>query len=186
MYEYKIRLLSFVAMPLIFVLAGCANTAIPSSVVPPISNIHKHVNKSVYVTISIEQTTSENLMERMNSMTSKSWENLVKQSIVNSQLFSQVYDEPGADFVLNVSPFKMPKLEGFHANLFSDMTLQMESEWILTDADNKIVMREIIKTVHSAGADHMEAFAKYEITKAGLIQKNIREGLLAVSKLNLQ
>lgn len=187
MFKNKIRWLSYGAMLFAIVgLTGCASTAIPSSVVQTIPNLHKYA-KSVYVTVSITPTPGESLLERSERVTSKTWEQLVKQSIINTQLFFQIYDEPGADYVLNISPYKMPKLEGFHFNMFSDMTLQMESEWTLTDAvSNKVVMRKIIKTTHSAGADHMEAYAKHVITKAGLVQKNIQEGLLAVSKLNLE
>jgi hypothetical protein len=165
-------------------LCGCAAYA-TSAEQPAAPNIQLHA-KSVYLVVSMETAPAQGLIEGLLEEKRAGWHQLIADAITNSQLFSEIYREPGADYELRVAPRKMPQLES-HYNLFSDVTLEMEAEWTLTATlTDKVVMRKMIKTRHSDGADVMNALAKNNKARAGLIRKNIQEGLRAVSLLELE
>ncbi|MFG6429880.1 hypothetical protein [Roseateles sp. LYH14W] len=143
--------------------------------------------KSVFASVTLETPPAVGSVQVMTETKLPEWTHNIQQAIQKSGVFAELYSEPGADYTLKVVIRKVPVMEGWHFNIFSAMTLEMEAEWTLvatlTDA---VVMKQLIKTVHSDGASAWNAVEKHQITNRGLIAKHIAEGLSALSQLKLE
>jgi len=151
----------------------------------PSQALHHHA-KSVYVLVVMDTPPITDNIEGLYETKQAEWLKILKQEITKSKVFAELYSEPGADYTLKMTIKRVPPLAGWHFNLFSNMTLEMESEWTLvTTLSDEVIMKKAITTSHSDGASVMAALEKHQITKRGLMLKNIAEGLLAISQLKL-
>lgn len=163
---------------------GFANVAMASSAEPQPA-LRQHA-KSVFVMVTMETPPVSGVVEAINETKQPEWANNIKQAIQKTGVFAELYAEPGADYTLKVAIKNVPVLAGWHFNLFSAMTLEMESEWTLVATlTDVVVMKKTIKTTHSDGASVMNALEKHQVTNRGLVAKNIADGLLAISLLTL-
>ena len=149
------------------------------------AHLRQH-SKSLFVLATLETPPLADRLESLNETKLPQWTNSIKQELQKTKVFAELFPEPGADYTLKVSIKKVPVMGGWHFNPFSAMTLEMESEWTLVATlTDKVVMKRTIKTVHSDGASVWDAYEKHQVTNRGLISKNISEGILALSLLNL-
>ena len=106
----------------------------------------------------------------------------IKESIIDNGLFTQVLQDNSSEYLLNVTIVNMSK-PLFGANF----TVTMEAAWSLSETSTKqYLMRKAIKSSHTATMG--EAFAavtRLRLALEGAVQKNIEQGIIALSELNL-
>lgn len=148
-------------------LSGCASPAATKAMVPnSISDIRGH-----QCTVSIRtQGGSETGAIDTPNISNEDLAKAIEESIIKSGLFTQVVQTENSDYTLNVS------IIYFSKPLFG--TVNMETGWSLVDNVNKgIVMRESIKSSFSG--------SNLRLSVEGAARENIRLGLIAISKLQL-
>ena len=106
----------------------------------------------------------------------------IEESIIGNGLFKQVIHDNGSDYVLNVTIVNFSK-PGFGASF----SVSMDTAWSLSDPiTKKVVMRESIKSQHTATmGESFVGVTRLRLAVEGAAYENIRQGLMAISKLQL-
>jgi hypothetical protein len=107
----------------------------------------------------------------------------IEESIIKDGLFKQVIHDNGSDYVLNVTIVNFSK-PAFGASF----TVSMDAAWSLSDPiTKKVVMRESIKSQHTATmGESFVGATRLRLAVEGAAYENTRQGLMAISKLQLE
>jgi hypothetical protein len=161
-------------------LAGCASPASTDAMVARgIPNI-QHCQKTVAVTA---QGGSETGTMDSSNISNSDFAKAIETSIVENGVFTRIVPSNGSDYILNVSIVSMSK------PLFgASFTVDMEAAWSLSNAVSKqVVMRESIKSSATATMGQaLVGVTRLRLAVEGAAQENIRQGLMAISKLKLE
>ena len=161
-------------------LMGCASPASSDAMVARgIPNMPRF-QKSVAVTT---QGGSETGAMDSSNIANADFAKAIEKSIVENGVFTRVVASAGSDYLLSVSIVNMSK------PIFgASFTVDMEAAWSLTNAVTKaVVMRESIKSSATATMGQaLIAVTRLQLAVEGAAQENIRQGLVAISKLKLE
>jgi hypothetical protein len=164
---------------IVLALSGCASPASKDSVVVHSIPIAKQHQRTVSITT---QGGSETSAMDSSNVSNSDFAKAIEESILENRLFTQVIHGPGADYLLNVTIVNMSK-PVFGASF----TVTMEAAWSLVEkSTNKVVMRDSIRSSHTATMG--QAFVgvtRLRLALEGAVRENIRLGLMAISKLQL-
>ncbi len=161
------------------VLAGCSSPISKEAVIVHSILIDQQHNKTVSITT---QGGSETGAMDVPNISNPDLADAIKESIIENKIFTKVIQNGESDYQLNVNIVNMSK-----PMFGASFTVQMETAWSLVDLkNNKVVMRESIKSAHTTAWN--EAFAgatRFRLAVEGAIKKSIGLGLLKVSQLKL-
>jgi len=161
-------------------LSGCASPASKDAMIAHDIPIVQHHRKTV--AISTQGGSDTGALDSSN-VSNSDFAKSIEESVIENGLFTRVIHDNGSDYLLNVTIINMSK-PVFGGNL----TVSMEAAWSLSDPiTKKFVMRESIKSSHTATMG--EAFAgvtRLRLAVEGAVRENIRQGIMAISKLNIE
>jgi len=175
--KFSIPLLLLLGMAIL--LSGCASPASKDALIAhQISGIQHH-QKTVMITTQGGRETGA--MDSSN-VSNNDFKQAIEESVIENRLFTQVINDSGSDYLLNVAIVNMSK------PLFGgNFTVTMEATWSLSDATTRqYLMRKAIKSSHTATME--DAFAgvtRLRLALEGAVSENIRQGIIALSELNL-
>ncbi len=106
----------------------------------------------------------------------------VKQSIVNTKLFSMIEKEPTADYHLELTVYKI-----FYSNSLSQNKHKVYVDWLLKSAkNNKVIFRKRVATEHEVTlSDALGGDKRLVLATEGAMRKNIAEGIKQLSLVKL-
>jgi len=160
-------------------LSGCASPASKDGmVIDSIANVQQH-NKTVLIKT---QGGKETGAADTPNISNNSFSAAIEESVINSGIFTQVIHGDNSDYILNVAIINMSK------PLFgASFTVSMEAAWSLSDSvTKKMHWRESITSSHTATmGDSMMGVKRLRLAVEGAARENIRLGLMAISKLDL-
>ena len=172
-------------LPIVFLvivscgLLGCASPAQKDAMlIQDIPVIQQHQKT---VTVKTQGGSETGAMDSSN-ISNSDFAKAIEESIIENGLFTQVIHDNGSDYVLNVTIVHISK------PLFGgSFTVDMEAAWSLLDSTTKnVIMRESIRSSHTATMG--QAFAgvtRLRLAVEGAARYNIKQGLMAISKLKL-
>lgn len=169
MLKNKISAILLISTILLF--SGCVPMATKDgSIARKMPNLHSHQSAiAVSANSGNENISNEDLKQA------------IEQSIIENSLFTKVINGSGSDYLLEVVIISMEK-PAFGFNF----TVNMEATWLLKDTYNKVIMRKLIKSSHTATVgDAFVAQVRLRLAMEGAIRENIRSGLLDMSDLQL-
>lgn len=180
MLKSKVLVYTALLVSVVGGLSGCASPAAKDAMI--VSDMPE-IQKS-QKTVAIEtQGGSETSSMGSSNISNSDFAKAIEDSIIQNGLFSQVVQRDGADYVLNVSIVNMSK-----PSFGASFTVDMEAAWSLSDrATGTVVMRESIKSSHTTTMG--EAFVgvtRLRLAVEGAARENIRQGLTAISGLQLE
>lgn len=160
-------------------LSGCASPAGKSEMISDrIQDIHGHKHT---VNIGTQGGSETGAMDAPN-ISNNALAAAIEESIIKNGLFTKVVHSDDSDYFLNVTIVNMSK-----PMFGASMTVNMEAAWSLRiNKSQQVVMRETIESSYTAGA--FSAFAgvtRVRIAVEGAARENIHQGLMAISKLQL-
>ena len=163
----------------VIALSGCASPASKDAVVAHSVPITQHHQK----TVSIQtQGGSETGAMDSSNISSSDLAKAIEESIVENRLFTQVIHGDGSDYLLNVTIVNMSK-----PMFGASFTVRMEVAWSLSEQKTKkVVMRDSIESSHTATMG--QAFVgviRLRLAVEGAVRENIRQGLMEISRLQL-
>lgn len=157
-------------------LSGCAPASPDAMAIRGVPNL-QHFQKTVSV-----KTQGGGEADDPVNIPNKDFAKAIEASILENRVFTQVLPVGAANYELNVSIINMSK-----PMFGASFTIDLEAAWSLTNTTTKaVVMRESIKS--TATATMSQAFVgatRYRMAVEGAAQDNIRQGLIAISKLKL-
>ncbi len=161
-------------------LSGCASPASKDALIAHDIQKIKHHRKTVAITT---QGGSETGAMDSSNVSNNDFAEAIEESIIENGLFTQVIHDNGSDYLLNVTIINMSK------PLFGgSFTVSMEAAWSLSDPiTQKFVMRESVKSSRTVTMG--EAFigvTRLRLAVEGAVRENIRQGIMAISKLNVE
>lgn len=179
MANNKIFVLLSLLVGIAVLLSGCASPASKDALIAHDIPEIQHHQKTVAISTQGGHETSA--MDSSN-VSNSDFARAIEESVIENDLFTQVIHDNGSDYLLNVTIVNMSK------PLFgASFTVTMEAAWSLSDSKTKkFVMRESIKSSHTTTMG--EAFAgvtRLRIALEGAVRENIQQGIIAISKLNL-
>lgn len=161
-------------------LSGCASPATKDAMTPhSIPDIHRH-QKTIMIRT---QGGNETGALDSSNISNNDFANAIEESIVKTRLFTEVIHGNGSDYILNVTIANMSK------PLFgTSFTVDIEAAWSLAEAVSKnVVMRKSIKSSFTATmGDAFVGVTRFRLALEGAARENIRLGLTAISKLQLE
>lgn len=106
----------------------------------------------------------------------------IEKSITQTALFKEVVKGKTGDYELSVSIVKLSK-----PTFGAAFTVDMEAGWSLVKlSDNSVAMRRVVKSTYTGGAfDSLVGTTRLRMAVEGAARNNIKQGLEAVSALNL-
>jgi len=160
-------------------LSGCASPAETKAMVPShIDTLRQHP-----YTVSIRtQGGSETGSIDTPNVSDDDFAAALEEAIIKSSLFARVVHAGSADYALNVNVVYASK------PIFGkSLTVKMEAGWSLIDtATQAVVMREPIKSSYkTTPEDALGATTRLRLAVEGAARENIRLGLSAISRLQL-
>jgi uncharacterized protein YceK len=161
-------------------LSGCASHATKEAMT---SDIVPGMQKHKYTVEINTQGRNETGALDLPSISKDDFASAIENSIIENGLFTKVIHGNGSDYKLNVSIVNM-STPMFGAS----MTASMEVAWSLQNTRSKhVAMRESIKSSYTAGAfSAFAAVTRIRYAVEGAARENIRLGLMAISKLQLE
>lgn len=160
-------------------LSGCASPASKDALVAHQIPDIQHHQKTVAITSQGGRETGA--MDSSN-VSNSDFKQAIAESVIENGLFTQVINDGGSDYLLNVAIINMSK------PLFGgNFTVTMEVAWSLSDATTKqYLMRKAIKSSHTATmGDAFAGVTRLRLALEGAVRENIRQGIIALSELNL-
>lgn len=161
-------------------LAGCASPASTDAMAARgVQNIQRFQKT---VAVSTQGGRETGAMDSSN-ISDSDFAKAIETSIINNGVFTRIVPSNDSDYILNVSIVNMSK------PLFgASFTVDMEAAWSLTNAvSKKAVMRESIKSSATATMGQaLVGVTRLQLAVEGAARENIRQGLLAISKLQLE
>ena len=161
-------------------LAGCAaSPAKYEGMIPTTFETAGKHSKTVSVSV---QGGRESKLSTPTQISDEAFMQALVDSITKSQMFSNVIQGKGADYLLTVTLFNMEQ------PVFGlTFTVKMEAGWTLQRADNgTVVWQESIKSEHTATfSDAFVALTRRRLAAEGAARDNIAKGLAKISQLKL-
>lgn len=161
-------------------LSGCTSPASQKGmVVSNIPDVHRH--SSTVAIISQGSNVGSVGGGSGIIISSDDFAEAIKESIIKNGLFTKVIHDKDADYILYVI-IVHTSLPG----VGTKCTVNIFAEWSLFDSGNHNVMKETIKSSHTATmGDTIVAPTRFRLAVEGAVRENIRLGLIAISKLKL-
>jgi len=161
-------------------LAGCATSAKSTSMQAPDMKLDRQYSYSISVDVRGGRETGA--FDSTN-ISNGEFKAAIEESIRKSGLFSSVV-QPGseADYALTVMIAK------FEKPVFgSSFTVNIDAGWtVIRSSDRTIVMRQLVRSSHTVpGSEAFIGAARLKMAVEGAAQKNIDQGLRAISQLSL-
>ena len=176
------KLLSFLMLPLIAVVALLSGCATPATSVGMIPTSYEIVKKHPHtVSLSVKGGSETSPMWK-SQISDEDFSLALIEAINSSQTFSRVIKGVGADYMLDITIFNLEQ-----PSFGTSYTVKIEVGWILKRTDNNTtVWKESIKSEHTATlSDALAAVKRLRLATEGAAKANIREGLFKISELKL-
>jgi len=175
----KLSVLLLFLLAIAFLLSGCASPASKDAMIAHKIPEIRQYQKTVAIT---SQGGHETGAMDSSNVSNSVFKQAIEDSVIENGLFTQVVHDGGSDYLLNVAIVNMSK-PVFGGNF----TVTMEAAWSLSDANTKQhFMRKAIKSSHTATmGDAFAAVTRLRLALEGAVRENIRQGIVALSELNL-
>ena len=161
-------------------LVGCASPADPEAMVPQNAKVGKTHRGSVDVTVVGGRETNPLLYSEVSS---EDLQKALTLSLTKYGVFSQVIQNTGADYRLNVAIVDLKKpIMGL------DLTVTAILTWRLTNTHNqRVVWEETITTPFKATVgDALYGVHRLELANEGAIREGIKAGIEHLGSMSLQ
>ncbi len=180
MVKSKLFVFIILLVSVVIILSGCASPISKNAVV--VHSIPAMQQHQKTVTIKTQGGSETSLVD-ISNISDIVFEKAIEDSIMESGLFTQVIHGDDSDCLLNVSIINVTK-----PVFGSSFTIKIETGWSLSDPNNKkIFMRESITSSYTATMGHaLYGPKRFRLAVEGAIRKNIRLGLMAISRLQLE
>lgn len=169
-----------VLIGLVALLSGCASPASKEAVVAHgVSIDRQHQGTVSIVTNGGNETGALDAP----SISNEDLAAAIEESITENRLFTQVIHGGGSDYLLSVTIVNMSR-----PMFGASFTVRMEAAWSLSEQKtNKVVMRESITSSYTATMGQaLVAVTRLRLAVEGAVRENIKEGLLRISRLELE
>jgi len=182
MNKNGIVLLASIAL-LIVAISGLSGCSSPANMKAMTSGTIPGMQRHKYTVTIRTQGGNETGTIDVPSISNNDFAEAIEKSIIENSLFTKVIHGSDSDYFLNATIINI-STPSFGAS----MTVSMETAWSLRNTRSRhVVMRESIKSSYTAGA--FAAFAgvtRVRLAVEGAARENIRLGLIAISKLQLE
>lgn len=163
-------------------IIGCSYTANVNTMIPGNYDLKQKHPGSINIIVSGAEEDDSGVDLMMSMITNESFKKALKNSIVNSNLFSEVVDDSDANYLLDVHIANIsepPPGTSMHAKMITN--------WKLVETEiNKVIWQDLIITSHTAGA--FAAFVgtkRIKIALEGAARNNIQKGINRLSAIDL-
>jgi hypothetical protein len=163
-------------------IIGCSYRANVNSMIPGNYDLKQNHPHSINIIVSGAEETDPEVDLMMSMITNESFKEALKNSIVNSNLFSKVVDDTNSNYLLDVRIVNISRPAPG-----TSMHVKMIANWKLIETGiNKEIWQDLIVTSHTAGA-----FAAFVGTKRmkmaleGAAKNNILKGIDSLSAIDL-
>lgn len=169
----------FAVFGFVVLMSGCATPATYQGMIPvTFETAAKHPH-SVGVNVSGGQETNPMWKSQVSDSTFKQ---ALVEAITKSQVFSQVIEGKGGDYLLTVMLVSMQQ-----PSFGASFTVKMEAGWSLTRAGTgAVVWQESVQSAHTATVgDAFVGTERLRLATEGAARNNIKQGLSKISGLKL-